>query len=89
MDFSESQLDDIQERIGQQLETLAQHVDQWLIAKSQLHESDNDQKFQAANQLLDQIEKIARDKKKSLTPRGTRKARLSSSTQRRLDEYKG
>jgi nuclear pore complex protein Nup107 len=89
MDFSESQLDDIQERIGQQLETLAQHVDQWLIAKSELHADDNDQKFQAANQLLDQIEKIAREKKRSLTPRGTRKSRLSSPTQRRLDDYKG
>jgi nuclear pore complex protein Nup107 len=89
MDFSESQLDDIQARIGEQLETLAQHVDQWLIAKSQLGEEDLDSKFQAANHLLEQIEQVCKDKKKSLTPRGSRTSRLSSSTQRRLDDYKG
>ena len=89
MDFSDSQIEDIQERIGQQLETLAQHVDQWQIAKSQIEEGDSDQRFQAANQLLDQIEKIAKETKKSLVPRGSRKTRLSSSTQRRFDDYKG
>ena len=89
MDFSDSQIDDIQERLGQQLESLAQYVDQWLLSKSQLEEHDDDGRFQAANGLLDRFEQIAKDKKESLIPRGGRKARLSSSTQKRLDDYKG
>ncbi|KIW03405.1 uncharacterized protein PV09_05610 [Verruconis gallopava] len=87
MEFSEQQLNDIQERIGYQLETLAQHVDQWLIAKSQLDKNDSNGKFQAASRLLEQIEQVAKDKKRDLALRGRRKSRLSTSTVRRLDDF--